>query len=805
MSASTQDSLQSPAANAVLAGNQTTEGESVADTAAEVSADAAIHSSATADLASALASASAALSEASFNSDQESQSGDDDNDDDDEPFVQVPNPDNRVALSASLRTTSSEITLEHTLDELRNVAIDLASLSSIKACLPSKAPKAVKTPAAQTTADALDTAAAPVTQPKPASKKRRVSQSAPEKNPKTSKKQKKVKSAAVMPISSSPNPQAKPAEVQVVKISKDEPVLGCLSPAFKGEAARRLVQGAHWREEIRHHFVVPYTMDISSLTILQDPEGWLDDTIVICYVHLLQKALEPEARSLFACLDSILVATIRSETGLLPDHQNYYASQLKKLRSAKLIFVPIHYAEHWALAVIDVVEHHYILGDSAATNGTFAEVQHLVHPILKFLVSNGVVETFAEGGSWDYLGNPFRQQNNRNDCGLFVLAGLKYIMETASARYWLPISQAKVAGFCQHVLFELAMGKVASFCSGPNFYLTVTGHRSMRQRVGCRKPVHVSTAPIIASLPAPVSHNAIPSTAVPEAAVDKQNASKEVPAADDHDKQGLQPLVADPVLAAEDASNEVHPDVSQGFQEPRALAPEGASTRGSSTADVPPSDKVTARTVASERDVSNEVLSSDPKGLQALRALVPSGVSLDEIDTVQDCTAAVATKESAPCDNVSAVGSPGRSEPQPLIPEGPASREDASGEVSAVTSSTSQELQPSTTEDIGAAAANVRDEASGGCTISGPVVTEENASREVPSPVGPQEFQEFSALAPEAAANDMSASAVGFPPSTPRLRDKDPELPNSIRLVRTAFNRANQYLSQLEARHSPRA
>ncbi|KAI5301225.1 hypothetical protein KEM56_001881 [Ascosphaera pollenicola] len=96
--------------------NQNTEATETAVADVTLPADAATTSLATADPVSALASASAAPSEASSNSDSESQNSDNDGDYDDDSFVQVPNPDRRLVLSAPLRTTSSEITLEHTLN-----------------------------------------------------------------------------------------------------------------------------------------------------------------------------------------------------------------------------------------------------------------------------------------------------------------------------------------------------------------------------------------------------------------------------------------------------------------------------------------------------------------------------------------------------------------------------------------------------------------------------------------------------------------------------------------------------------------
>ncbi|KAI5302507.1 hypothetical protein KEM56_000640 [Ascosphaera pollenicola] len=81
-------------------------------------------------------------------------------------------------------------------------------------------------------------------------------------------------------------------------------------------------------------------------------------------------------------------------------------------------------------------------------------------------------------------------------------------METASAHYRLPIIQTMITPFQQHVLFELTMGKVVSFCPGPNFYLTVTSHRNMRQRVGFRKLASASTVLSKAHDVAPVTNDA---------------------------------------------------------------------------------------------------------------------------------------------------------------------------------------------------------------------------------------------------------------------------------------------------------
>ncbi|KAI5300074.1 hypothetical protein KEM56_002752 [Ascosphaera pollenicola] len=659
-------------------------------------------------------------------------------------------------------------------------------------------PKAIHAQAVTTDVDALDTAA-PASQPKADAKKRRFSQSVIDKGPKASKKQKEVKSAAVMPVPSSPNSQTEPADLQVVKAIKvtaptpaparslvssaigrlspswprgleyqDEPILGRLSPAFRGEAARQLVQGAHWRDEIRHHFVVPYSMNPFSLSILQDAKGWLNDTIVMCYFHLLLKALEPKARTFFAFLNTTLVATVRSKSGMLPGHHQYYSPQLKELQQAKIIFALIHYADHWALAAFDVVEHHYILSDSAAPNGTFAEAQQLVHPILEFLTRQGVVATFEEKGSWEYLGNPFRTQDNRNDCGLFVLASTKYLVETSSLRYRLPITQSVITPFRRHVLFELAIGKVASFCPGPNFFMTVEGHQRMRKRVGFRQLAKQSeglASEVLTENPPSATQELQAFRALaPEGAVtegqcaagapinDKvpaepvgheKNAPNEVPSLDTNDEQGSQPLVADPVSTTGVASDEVRPAATQGFQESRALAPEGATIKGSSIADVPQNDKVTAKTAAHEQDAFNEISA--------------------------------------------------------VAPQSPQSR------------------QPLVAEDVDAATTKVGGETSSNDTIAESAASKKNAYHEVSPPAVPQELQELRALAPDAATTDTGASAiaasatnqvvstVGPASSTPRTGDEDPDLPVSIRLVRTAFNRANRYLSQLEARASPRA
>ncbi|KAI5305581.1 hypothetical protein KEM56_003986 [Ascosphaera pollenicola] len=91
--------------------------------------------------------------------------------------------------------------------------------------------------------------------------------------------------------------------------------------------------------------------------------------------RLLHQAIDLSARDVFAVLEANLVSSFHPEAEASPVPPEYFSSQIEVLQKAKLIFAPLNYNKHWALAVIDTVEHHFVLGDSACSDGTLEQAQ----------------------------------------------------------------------------------------------------------------------------------------------------------------------------------------------------------------------------------------------------------------------------------------------------------------------------------------------------------------------------------------------------------------------------------------------
>ncbi|KAI5305580.1 hypothetical protein KEM56_003985 [Ascosphaera pollenicola] len=53
----------------------------------------------------------------------------------------------------------------------------------------------------------------------------------------------------------------------------EEPMLGRVTPAIRGEARRHILRNAHWQEKFHHHSVIPYSITPYEISLLQDAES----------------------------------------------------------------------------------------------------------------------------------------------------------------------------------------------------------------------------------------------------------------------------------------------------------------------------------------------------------------------------------------------------------------------------------------------------------------------------------------------------------------------------------------------------
>ncbi|KAI5292678.1 Smt3-specific protease, partial [Ascosphaera acerosa] len=185
---------------------------------------------------------------------------------------------------------------------------------------------------------------------------------------------------------------------------------------------------------------------------LRQPDGWLSDAIIFAYLLLLAGAPGAAASRRYGILDpGYLHHLYYDEEGELELVGS--ARMIELARASDLLFAPVNLdLGHWILIVVDLRNHEVAFLDSEADD---ADEDDYIGRLQGWLWDCNALEPSVNLRVLDIAGP---QQDNDNDCGVFVCANAWTIMRDGR----LPLTDAfdsdEIDGFRAHMARELYLG-----------------------------------------------------------------------------------------------------------------------------------------------------------------------------------------------------------------------------------------------------------------------------------------------------------------------------------------------------------
>mmetsp|Transcript_4925 Transcript_4925/g.8777 ORF Transcript_4925/g.8777 Transcript_4925/m.8777 type:complete len:271 (+) Transcript_4925:59-871(+) len=137
------------------------------------------------------------------------------------------------------------------------------------------------------------------------------------------------------------------------------------------------------------------------------PEAWLNDEVVNAYLRILSE----ENKGQIWCPNSFFWPKLRDNGYSAVQRWTKRASI--ELASLRVVLVPLHLTSHWALGVIDLVQHELLYLDSLG----LAPPELLESRLTEFLER----EVDLAIAPWTLRVEDAPRQRNTSDCGLFML------------------------------------------------------------------------------------------------------------------------------------------------------------------------------------------------------------------------------------------------------------------------------------------------------------------------------------------------------------------------------------------------
>ncbi|KZZ86568.1 Peptidase C48, SUMO/Sentrin/Ubl1 [Ascosphaera apis ARSEF 7405] len=288
--------------------------------------------------------------------------------------------------------------------------------------------------------------------------------------------------------------------------------LGYIDDDLLSNALHLLEERLEWRAQVVQCSNQYFAMASQEHQILQGSE-WFDDIIISCYLFLLHNAYGPRPKRLFTWIDSVFADDILRRRGSEHPLGPEWSTRTKELRSARFVLIPVNTHHHWVLVVIDKKSRSFAVGDSNSSTDQFAFARKLIDPILHFLRSHEAIPLVDGTDTWEYLGNFLPQQENTYDCGAFVCAGAKLVLETGDISRKLSFKQEDVTAFRTQMLVDLINGHALSFNPLPSVtQLAIDHERSglLRCEPGSTTTPRKSKARSSEGLTATVSSHVLP-------------------------------------------------------------------------------------------------------------------------------------------------------------------------------------------------------------------------------------------------------------------------------------------------------
>lgn len=208
----------------------------------------------------------------------------------------------------------------------------------------------------------------------------------------------------------------------------------------------------------------PISISPDDIAILNDPAGWLNDTIIAGYCRMLCKVVNDGARAravvwVDPSLTSALCRDIQQAQGM-----DGYASICHEVDQAGMVVLPVHDSgrEHWLLVVAVPERREAWVFDSFRyyEKNELDVLLPFMSPILNWLNQVHVGLKGVDLGGWTVHPNVSPLQDNTDDCGIFVCASLRYLVCRRDASRPLPYSQTDIPAFRAHLKCELVLGSL---------------------------------------------------------------------------------------------------------------------------------------------------------------------------------------------------------------------------------------------------------------------------------------------------------------------------------------------------------
>ncbi|KAI5291410.1 hypothetical protein KEM52_000182, partial [Ascosphaera acerosa] len=191
---------------------------------------------------------------------------------------------------------------------------------------------------------------------------------------------------------------------------------------------------------------------------LEDPQSWLTNSIIGLHLELVRRALPRALRGDFGWIDSTFTSALRDEGLARARMPNGYRYVCHVAARRRFLVLPLHWRSHWTLLAVDTRRREFVWGDSMAGQPSLRLVSSRVGLLLAWI---DAVRGVSGDAPWDFLGNPFPRQRNRDDCGVFVLAGALLVALAACVGDQLCFSAEEIAGFRERIRDELTLRRLA--------------------------------------------------------------------------------------------------------------------------------------------------------------------------------------------------------------------------------------------------------------------------------------------------------------------------------------------------------
>ncbi|KZZ86565.1 Peptidase C48, SUMO/Sentrin/Ubl1 [Ascosphaera apis ARSEF 7405] len=206
----------------------------------------------------------------------------------------------------------------------------------------------------------------------------------------------------------------------------------------------------------------PISISAEDIAVLDDPAGWLNDTIIAGYCRILCQAVNSSAGTLMvAWVDSAFVSVLYHDAQQAKN-MGGYASICQEVNQAGVTVLPVHDSkkEHWFLVAVMPGRREAWLFDSFRYYEQSEQdaLLPLVSPILNWLNKTHDGLKGVDLGGWTVHPNVSPIQDNTDDCGIFVCATLRYLVCRQDVSRPLPYSQVDVPAFRAHLRCELVLG-----------------------------------------------------------------------------------------------------------------------------------------------------------------------------------------------------------------------------------------------------------------------------------------------------------------------------------------------------------